>query len=62
MGHNDGKIYHSPKFIEKLEDIKIKDIKAGLTHVLALSVEDSVYVWGTSSHGALGLSELQTQQ
>uniref|UniRef100_A0A1B0G2Z6 non-specific serine/threonine protein kinase n=1 Tax=Glossina morsitans morsitans TaxID=37546 RepID=A0A1B0G2Z6_GLOMM len=61
LGHNDGKIYHSPKFIEKLEDIKIKDIKAGLTHVLALSVEDSVYVWGTSSHGALGLSELQTQ-
>uniref|UniRef100_A0A1A9ZWR9 non-specific serine/threonine protein kinase n=1 Tax=Glossina pallidipes TaxID=7398 RepID=A0A1A9ZWR9_GLOPL len=62
LGHNDSKIYHSPKFIEKLEDIKIKDIKAGLTHVLALSVEGSVYVWGTSSHGALGLSELQTQQ
>ncbi|XP_037892563.1 serine/threonine-protein kinase Nek8 [Glossina fuscipes] len=62
LGHNDNKIYHSPKFIEKLEDIKIKDIKAGLTHVLALSVEGFVYIWGTSSHGSLGLGELQTQQ
>lgn len=62
MGHDDNKTYHSPKIIEKLENINIKEIKAGSTHVLGLSVDGSIYTWGTNVQGALGLGSLQTQQ
>ncbi|XP_055923488.1 serine/threonine-protein kinase Nek8 [Eupeodes corollae] len=62
LGHNEIKTYHSPKVIEKLEDIEIKEVAAGMDHVLALSTDGSVYTWGTNSHGALGLGSEQTQQ
>ncbi|TMW47499.1 hypothetical protein DOY81_007429, partial [Sarcophaga bullata] len=62
LGHDDDRTYHSPKVIEKLENINIKEIKAGSTHVLALSVEGNIYTWGTNVQGALGLGSLQTQQ
>ena len=62
LGHDDNRTYHSPKIIEKLENINIQEIKAGSTHVLALSVEGNIYTWGTNVQGALGLGSLQTQQ
>ncbi|KAI8118222.1 hypothetical protein FF38_08544 [Lucilia cuprina] len=62
LGHDDNRTYHSPKIIEKLEDIHIKEIKAGTTHVLALSTDGCIYTWGTNVQGALGLGSLQTQQ
>ncbi|XP_013107737.2 serine/threonine-protein kinase Nek8 [Stomoxys calcitrans] len=62
LGHDDNKTYHSPKVVEKLENINIKEIKAGTTHVLALSVDGAVFTWGTNVQGALGLGNLQTQQ
>ncbi|XP_019892346.2 serine/threonine-protein kinase Nek8 [Musca domestica] len=62
LGHDNEKTYHSPKLIEKLENVHVKEIKCGTTHVLALSVDGAVYTWGTNVHGALGLGSLQTQQ
>lgn len=62
LGHDDNKTYHSPKIIEKLENVHIKEIKAGTTHALALSGDGCIYTWGTNVQGALGLGSLQTQQ
>lgn len=46
-----------PKRIEKLEGIKIIQVAAGNTHVVALSSEGEVFVWGESSTGALGFGQ-----
>ncbi|XP_050341942.1 serine/threonine-protein kinase Nek8 isoform X2 [Bactrocera neohumeralis] len=62
LGHVENKIYHTPKSVIKLQDIQIEKIAAGTEHVLALSADGSIYVWGTSAHGALGLGKFQTQQ
>ncbi|XP_037947349.1 serine/threonine-protein kinase Nek8 [Teleopsis dalmanni] len=62
LGHEENKIYYSPKFISKLEGVQIQQIAAGLEHVLVLATDGSVYTWGTSVQGALGLGTLQTQQ
>nr|XP_036233280.1 serine/threonine-protein kinase Nek8 isoform X1 [Bactrocera oleae] len=62
LGHDENKIYHTPKGVIKLQDIQIEKIAAGTEHVLALSADGSIYVWGTSAHGALGLGKFQTQQ
>lgn len=62
LGLEDSKTYHSPKIIDKLENVKIHQIEAGLSHVVALSEDGSVYTWGTSNDGALGLGTFQTQQ
>ncbi|GBP95933.1 hypothetical protein EVAR_71333_1 [Eumeta japonica] len=58
----DNKTFHSPKIIEALENYQITEIKAGTTHVLALSADGSIFTWGTNVQGALGLGSLQTQQ
>ncbi|XP_049305420.1 serine/threonine-protein kinase Nek8 isoform X3 [Bactrocera dorsalis] len=62
LGHDENKIYHTPKSVIKLQDIQVEKIAAGTEHVLALSADGSIYVWGTSAHGALGLGKFQTQQ
>jgi len=61
LGHDDCRSYHSPKIINKLEDVLIEQITSGQHHILALSSDGSVYTWGTSLHGALGLGNLQVQ-
>ncbi|XP_030370353.1 serine/threonine-protein kinase Nek8 [Scaptodrosophila lebanonensis] len=64
LGQEEQKNYYSPKVIDKLTDVRIDQIAAGLNHVLALSREGTgaVYVWGSSYKGALGLGNYQTQQ
>ncbi|XP_054725960.1 serine/threonine-protein kinase Nek8 [Anastrepha obliqua] len=62
LGHEENKTFHTPKNVAKLQDIQIEKITAGTEHVLALSADGSIYVWGTNLHGALGLGKLQTQQ
>ncbi|ALC46924.1 niki [Drosophila busckii] len=61
LGQDEQKNYYSPKLIAKLADVRIEHISAGLQHVLALSREGAVYVWGTSATGALGLGNYQQQ-
>ncbi|KAH8414582.1 hypothetical protein KR215_009358 [Drosophila sulfurigaster] len=61
LGHEEQKNYYSPKLVAKLADVRIEQIAAGLHHVIALSREGAVYVWGTSIHGALGLGNYQQQ-
>ncbi|XP_034128288.1 serine/threonine-protein kinase Nek8 [Drosophila guanche] len=62
LGQDEQRNYHSPKLIAKLADVRIEQLAAGLHHVLALSREGAVYVWGTSVSGALGLGNYQQQQ
>ncbi|XP_068153603.1 serine/threonine-protein kinase Nek8 [Drosophila tropicalis] len=62
LGQEEQKNYYSPKLIAKLADVRIEQVTAGLHHVLALNREGAVYVWGTSSKGALGLGNYQQQQ
>ncbi|XP_017488086.1 PREDICTED: serine/threonine-protein kinase Nek8-like, partial [Rhagoletis zephyria] len=62
LGHEDNKTFHTPKNVSKLQDIQIEKIASGTAHALALSADGSIYVWGTSAYGALGLGKLQTQQ
>ncbi|XP_026851275.1 serine/threonine-protein kinase Nek8 [Drosophila persimilis] len=62
LGQDEQRNYHSPKLIARLSDVRIEQVAAGLHHVLALSREGAVYVWGTSVSGALGLGNYQQQQ
>ncbi|KAL7728211.1 hypothetical protein ACLKA6_005628 [Drosophila palustris] len=62
LGHDEQKNYYTPKLIAKLADVRIEQIAAGLHHVVALSREGAVYVWGTSISGALGLGNYQHEQ
>ncbi|CAD6991971.1 unnamed protein product [Ceratitis capitata] len=62
LGHEENKIFHTPKMVAKLQDIQIEKIAAGTDHALVLSADGSIYIWGTSVQGALGLGKLQTQQ
>lgn len=62
LGQEEQKDYFTPKLIAKLADVRIEQIAAGLHHVLALSREGAVYVWGTSVSGALALGNYQQQQ
>ncbi|EDV44008.1 uncharacterized protein Dana_GF18771 [Drosophila ananassae] len=62
LGHDEQRNYHNPKLVERLADVRVEQVAAGLHHVLALSREGAVYVWGTSLYGALGLGNYQQQQ
>lgn len=62
LGHDEQKTYYNPKLIAKLADVRIDQIAAGVHHVVALSREGAVYVWGTCTAGALGLGNHQHQQ
>lgn len=62
LGQDEQRNYHSPKLIARLADVRVEQVAAGLQHVLALSREGAVYVWGTSTCGALGLGNYQQQQ
>ncbi|EDW43552.1 serine/threonine-protein kinase Nek8 [Drosophila sechellia] len=62
LGQDEQRNYHSPKLIARLADVRVEQVAAGLQHVLALSREGAVYVWGTSACGGLGLGNYQQQQ
>ncbi|XP_052837245.1 serine/threonine-protein kinase Nek8 isoform X1 [Drosophila gunungcola] len=62
LGQDEQRNYHSPKLVARLADVRVEQVAAGLHHVMALSREGAVYVWGTSTCGALGLGNYQQQQ
>lgn len=62
LGQDEQRNYHTPKLVGRLADVRVEQVAAGLHHVLALSREGAVYVWGTSASGALGLGNYQHQQ
>ncbi|KAH8375136.1 hypothetical protein KR200_006845 [Drosophila serrata] len=62
LGQDEQRNYHTPKLVARLADVRVEQVAAGLHHVLALSREGAVYVWGTSTCGALGLGNYQHQQ
>ncbi|KAH8278577.1 hypothetical protein KR018_005440 [Drosophila ironensis] len=62
LGQDEQRNYHIPKLVARLSDVRVEQVAAGMHHVLALSREGAVYVWGTSVSGALGLGNYQQQQ
>ncbi|CAO1402354.1 unnamed protein product [Diamesa serratosioi] len=57
LGHSNTVSVIVPKSIEKLLDIKIKDVTAHNHHVLALDTNGNLYSWGSSEFGALALGK-----
>ena len=42
--------------------MRIIQVAAGLDHAIALSDDGSIFTWGTSTTGALGMGSLHTRQ
>ncbi|KAL0491717.1 ultraviolet-B receptor UVR8 [Acrasis kona] len=57
LGHNDVEHKYSAEEIKTLKNKNIVDIKAGGEYSLALSDDGSLYVWGSSDEGQLGMSD-----
>lgn len=54
--------YGSVKGLRKLEDIKIKQIAAGRTHILLIDLNDNVWTCGRGGYGQLGLGSYGYQK
>lgn len=56
LGHGDKKHHFAPKKVEFFEknNIKVKNVYAGMYHCVALTEEGQVYVWGRGLYGVLG--------
>ncbi|KAK7604517.1 hypothetical protein V9T40_005703 [Parthenolecanium corni] len=46
---------HSPVKINSLDDVRIKEVACGKAHVLAMTDEGELYVWGSNARFQLGL-------
>lgn len=47
----------TPKLLETVKNILFKDVSCGYSHSAAVSVDGSLYMWGSASTGKLGLQE-----
>mmetsp|Transcript_25115 Transcript_25115/g.18910 ORF Transcript_25115/g.18910 Transcript_25115/m.18910 type:complete len:224 (+) Transcript_25115:404-1075(+) len=56
LGHGDKTHYFQPKKVEffKENGIKVKQVRAGLYHTVALTDDGKVYTWGRGLYGVLG--------
>jgi hypothetical protein len=54
LGHGDSKNLSSPKLVESLGSVKIKQVTCGWQHTMALSWEGKVFSWGYGEDGQLG--------
>jgi alpha-tubulin suppressor-like RCC1 family protein len=56
LGHGGVDAETTPKVIEALAGIRIKQVAAGGWHSLALSDIGDIYAWGWNNHGQLGIT------
>ncbi|MCQ2816405.1 MAG: hypothetical protein MJ252_03975 [archaeon] len=47
-------IQYNPKLVYFRKYVKIKEVACGFYHTLALTINGSVYAWGTAKYGCLG--------
>jgi alpha-tubulin suppressor-like RCC1 family protein len=53
LGHGDAQDWPSPKRVEALRDIRVRDVWVGWFHALALAEDGPVYAWGRNSERAV---------
>jgi alpha-tubulin suppressor-like RCC1 family protein len=53
-GHGGTATEAAPRRVEALRQTRVVGLAAGHFHSLALTEDDTVYTWGSSSHGELG--------
>ncbi|XP_001660519.2 serine/threonine-protein kinase Nek8 [Aedes aegypti] len=57
LGHGNQISLLVPKIVQKLNNIRIRQVACGSQHVVALSDGGHLYTWGSSNDGALGLGK-----
>lgn len=57
LGHGDKQNEVTPKQIESLPSIKVKQISCGAYHTAILTEDGDVYTWGLNSEGQIGFGE-----
>lgn len=57
LGHGDRNNETSPKLVESLSSVKLKEISCGSNHCAALTVSGDVYTWGLNTEGQCGFGD-----
>lgn len=53
---------HAPQVVPTLESIRFREIACGFGHSVALSTQGQVYVWGSATHGKLGVGHVNANE
>jgi len=61
LGHGDYKESYEPQLIDKLKDIKIREISCGSQHAGVVTVNGDVWIWGANDYGQLGTGDTETR-
>jgi alpha-tubulin suppressor-like RCC1 family protein len=62
LGHGDTQDQPSPKRVEALRGVPVRSVAAGVGHVLALTEDGQVYVWGSNtSRATLGNPNVESE-
>lgn len=57
LGHGDEVDATVPRQVDELDGWGVKSVQLGLYHSVALTDRDTVYAWGSSSCGQLGMAD-----
>ena len=61
LGHGTTATVETPRLIESLDGLRIRDIAAGSSHSAAVSSSGELYTWGLGEYGRLGHGDCVTQ-
>lgn len=53
---------HAPQVVSTLESMKFREIACGFGHSVALSTLGQVFVWGSATHGKLGVGHVNANE
>lgn len=53
---------HSPEFVDALKAFRFRSVACGFGHSLALSTQGQVFVWGSATHGKLGIGKVDAAE
>lgn len=51
----------SPRLVTNLQSHSIRQVSCGWKHTIAIDSENCIFVWGSSSHGQLGIGDYETR-
>ena len=61
LGHGDEQKQPTPKLIEALQEVKVVEVEAGVSHSIAVTDDGQIYSWGSSDKGELGHGNMRSQ-
>lgn len=53
---------HSAQNVPSLKHLRFRQVTCGYGHSLALSTDGKVYIWGSATHGKLGLGKINAKE